>query len=69
MAEVFNGLYKWELKYPQGPWTDLAHVEYAALGYIDWFNHTPLRGEITDDNTYVTPAQFEALYYSQTPAA
>ena len=69
MAEAFNSLYKWELIYPQGPWRGLDDVEFATLGYIDWFNHRRLHGEITDDNTYVTPAEFEALYYRQTTPA
>ena len=67
---AFNSLYKWELIYPQGPWRGLDDVEFATLGYIDWFNHRRLHGEITDDNSYVTPAEFEATYYRQTqPAA
>jgi putative transposase len=53
MAESFNSLYKWELLYPRGPWPGLDDLEYATLGYIDWFNHRRLHGEITDDNTYV----------------
>jgi putative transposase len=70
MAEAFNSLYKWELIYPQGPWRGLDDVEYATLGYIDWFNHRRLHGEITEDNSYVTPAEFEATYYRQIqPAA
>jgi putative transposase len=70
MAEAFNSLYKWELIYPQGPWRGLDDVEFATLGYIDWFNHRRLHGEITDDNSYVTPAEFEAFYYRQNqPAA
>ena len=70
MAEAFNSLYKWELIYPQGPWRGLDDVEFATLGYIDWFNHRRLHGEITEDNSYVTPAEFEATYYRQTqPAA
>jgi putative transposase len=69
MAESFNGLFKWELIYRQGPWRGLDDVEFATLGYIDWFNHRRLHGEITDDNTYTTPAEFEALYYRQTQAA
>ncbi len=39
------------------------------MGYIDWFNHRRLHGEITDDNSYVTPAEFEAAYYRQTAPA
>lgn len=69
LAESFNGLYKWELIHRQGPWRGLDDVEFATLEYIDWFNHRRLHGEITDDNSYVTPAEFEALYYRQTQAA
>ena len=69
MAEAFNSLYKWELIYPKGPWTGLDDVEFATMGYIDWFNHRRLHGEITDDNSYVTPAEFEAVYYRQTTPA
>ncbi len=69
MAEAFNSLYKWELVYPQGPWTGPDDLEFATLGYIDWFNHRRLHGEITDDNTYITPAEFEALYYRQNQPA
>ena len=70
MAEAFNSLYKWGLIYLQGPWRGLDDVEYATLGSIDWFNHRRLHGEITEHNSYVTPAEFEATYYRQTqPAA
>ena len=69
MAVVFNILYKWELIYPKGPWTGLDDVEFATMGYIDWFSHRRLHGEITDANTYVTPAEFEATYYRQTAPA
>jgi putative transposase len=65
MAEAFNSLYKWELIFSQGPWTGLDDVEFATMGYIDWFNHRRLHGEITDNNSYVTPAEFEATYYRQ----
>jgi putative transposase len=69
MAEAFNSLYKWELIYPQGPWRGLDDVEFATLGYIDWFNHRRLHGEVTEDNSYVTPAEFEATYYRQAAPA
>jgi putative transposase len=49
-----------------GPWRGLDDIEFATLGYLDWFNHRRLHGEITADNTYVTPAEFEAAYYCQT---
>ncbi len=69
MAEAFNSLYKWELIYRQGPWKGLEDVEFATLGYVDWFNNQRLHGEITDDNSYVTPAEFEESYYRQTKVA
>jgi putative transposase len=47
----------------------LDDLEYATLGYVDWFNHRRLHGEITDDNIYLTPGEFEASDYRQaTPA-
>ena len=33
------------------------------------FNHRRLHGEITDDNSYTAPAEFEALYYRQNQPA
>jgi putative transposase len=63
LAESFNGLYKWELIYRQGPWRGLDDVEFATMTYIDWFNHQRLHGEITDDASYTTPAAFQAAYY------
>jgi putative transposase len=65
LAESFNGLYKWELIHRQGPWRGLDHVEFTTMTYVDWFNQRRLHGEITDDNSYTTPAQFESLYYRQ----
>jgi putative transposase len=70
LVESFNGLYKWELIYPQGPWVGLEDVEWATLTYVDWFNHRRLHGEITNGPGYTTPAAFEADHYRQTtPAA
>ena len=46
MAESFNGLYKWELIYPKGPWRGLDDVEFATLTYVDRFNNRRLHGEI-----------------------
>ncbi len=69
LAESFNGLYKWELIYRQGPWRGLDDVEFATMTYVDWFNHRRLHGEITDDSSYTTPAEFEAIYYRQTQPA
>ena len=66
LAESFNGLYKWELIYPKGPWRGLDDVEFATLTYVDWFNHRRLHGEIEPGPGYTTPAAFEAAYYRQT---
>lgn len=65
LAESFNGLYKWELIHRQGPWRGLDDVEFATLTYVDWFNHRRLHSGITDDASYVTPAEHEATYYRQ----
>jgi putative transposase len=69
LAESFNGLYKWELIYRQGPWRGLDDVEFATMTYVDWFNHQRLHGTITDDASYTTPAAFEADHYRQTTPA
>ena len=69
MAESFNGLYKWELIYRQGPWRGLDDVEFATMTYVDWFNRRRLHGTITDGPDYTTPAEFEAAYYRQTTPA
>jgi putative transposase len=72
LVESFNGLYKWELIYPRGPWTGLADVEFATLEYVDWFNHRRLHGQITPGPGYTTPSTFEAEYrqiVSTTPVA
>ena len=65
LVESFNGLYKWELIYPKGPWTGLADVEFATLTYVEWFNHRRLHGEITPGPGYTTPANYEVDYYRQ----
>jgi putative transposase len=65
MAESFNGLYKWELIYPQGPWRGLGDIEFATMTYVDWFNQRRLHGEITSDATYKIPAEAETDYYRQ----
>lgn len=70
MAESFNGLYKWELIYPKGPWRGLDDVEFATLTYVDWFNNRRLHGQITDGPGYTTPAAFEADYnYQNVPTS
>ena len=65
MAESFNGLYKWELIYPQGPWNGLDDVEFATLTYVDWFNNRRLHGHIEPRPGFTTPAAYEAAYHHQ----
>lgn len=62
MAESFNGLYKSERIYKDGPWYGLEDVEHTTLDYVDWFNNRRLHGEIG----MVPPAEFEAAYRQQT---
>lgn len=66
LVESFNGLYKWELIYPKGPWRGLEDVEFATLTYVDWFNNRRLHGQIEPGPGYTTPAAFEAAYHHQT---
>lgn len=61
LAESFNGLYKTELIYHEGPWKGIDDLEWATLTYVDWFNNKRLHGEIG----MVSPAMFEAAYYNQ----
>jgi len=65
LAESFNGLYKWELIYRQGPWRGLDDVEFATMTYVDWFNQRRLHGNITADASYTTPAEHEPDFYNQ----
>jgi len=60
MAESFNGLYKWELIYPKGPWRGLDDVEFATLTWVDWFNHRRLLQPIGN----IPPAEAEDRYYA-----
>ena len=64
MAESFNGLYKTELIYHEGPWKKAEDVEWATLTYIDWFNHRRIHNEIGK----IPPAELEANYYRQSAA-
>jgi putative transposase len=61
LAESFHGLYKAELIRHRGPWQGLDDVEFATLGYVDWFNHRRLHGELG----MVPPAEFEARYHER----
>lgn len=64
LAESFNGLYKWELIFNDGPWAGIEEVEFATMTYVDWFNHRRLHTEITPGPRMTTPAAHEAAYYA-----
>ena len=65
LAESIIGLFKTEVIQRKGPWRHLEAVEFATLTWVDWFNHRRLLEPIG----YVPPADFEARYYEQQPAA
>lgn len=56
LAESTISLYKTELIDHEGPWRTLSDVEFATLGWIDWFNHSRLHGALN----YLPPIEFEA---------
>lgn len=65
LAESVNGLYKAELVRRRGPWRGLDDLEFATLGWVDWFNRRRLHGAIG----HVPPAEYEAACYgSPVPA-
>jgi putative transposase len=61
MAEALNGTFKAELIKLHGPWRTRAQLEFAIIGWVDWYNQTRLHGEIGD----VPPAEYEAAWYRQ----
>jgi putative transposase len=65
LAESIIGLFKTEVIQRTGPWRHLEAVEFATLAWVDWFNHRRLLEPIG----YVPPAEFEARYDDQQPAA
>lgn len=61
LAETINGLYKTELVHRQGPWRSMQALEFATLGWVDWFNNRRLLGPIGN----IPPAEAEENYYAQ----
>ena len=66
LAETINGLFKAEVIHRRGPWRSVEAVEYATLGWVDWFNHRRLLEPIGS----IPPAQAEANFCAamETPA-
>ena len=61
LAETINGLYKTEVIHPNGPWRNVEEVEFAALEWVDGFNHRRLLEPLGG----MSPSEYEALYESQ----
>ena len=61
LAETVIGLFKTEVIRKRGPWKSLEAVEFAALEWVDCFNHRRLLEPIGN----IPPAEHEALYYQQ----
>ncbi|MCJ0907476.1 integrase core domain-containing protein [Rhodococcus sp. ARC_M6] len=45
----------------QGPIKTIYDIEFATMEWVDWFNTRRLHSTLD----YVTPDEFEAVYYSQ----
>ena len=61
LAESIIGLFKAEVIHRNGPWRNVDAVEYATLGWVDWFNNRRLLEPIGD----IPPAEFELAYHRQ----
>ncbi|MDO3445416.1 IS3 family transposase [Agrobacterium sp. V1] len=64
LAETINGLYKAEVIHRRGPWRNFEAVEFATLGWVDWFNHRRLLEPIGN----IPPAEAEERYYAMLDA-
>ena len=61
LAETVNGLYKTEVVRKRGLFKNQEEVEFATLGWVDWFNNRRLLGPIG----YIPPVEYEELYYRE----
>ncbi|MGM5068983.1 IS3 family transposase [Rhodococcus qingshengii] len=66
LAESTIGLFKTEAvskssPFLQGPIKTIDDIEFATMEWVDWFNTRRLHSTLD----YVTPDEFEAVYYSQ----
>ena len=64
LMESIIGLFKTEAitttVFHDGPYKTLADVEYAAAGWVDWYNHRRLHGSLD----WLTPVEYEQDYYA-----
>jgi putative transposase len=66
LAESTIGIFKTEAvskvsPFLNGPLKTIDDVEYATMGWVDWFNQRRLHSTLD----YLTPEEFEQVYYSQ----
>ncbi|MCC8930859.1 integrase core domain-containing protein, partial [Rhodococcus sp. I2R] len=69
LAESTIGLFKTEAvskrsPFLSGPMKTIDDVEFATMGWVDWFNQRRLHSTLD----YLTPDEFEEVYYSQESA-
>ncbi len=60
LAETINGLYEAELIHRRSAWKSVEEVEYATLGWVDWFNNRRIMEPIGN----MPPAEAEERYYA-----
>ncbi|MBB5518327.1 transposase InsO family protein [Amphiplicatus metriothermophilus] len=61
LAETVIGLYKTELIHRRRPWRSFEAVEFATLGWVDWFNKRRLLEPIGN----IPPAEAEDRFHAQ----
>ena len=61
LAKTVIGLYKTELIHRRGPWRSFEAIEFATLGWVDWFNNQHLLEPIGN----MPPAEAKARYYAK----
>ena len=64
LMESIIGLFKTECMtttvFHDGPYRNLADIEYATAGWVDWYSHRRLHGTLG----MRTPAEHEQAYYA-----
>ncbi len=60
LAETINGLFKADVIHRRGPWRSFDAVEYATLGWVDWFNNRRPLEPIGN----IPPAEAEANHHA-----
>ncbi len=65
LAESTIGLFKTEAvgknnPFHPGPFKSIADIEYATMGWVDWYNNRRLHSTLNN----IPPAEFELNYYA-----